>query len=178
MSQENVPISNNLQTMSPCGLYPLYLEDQQLANICTSQRWQQLMKSSMPYSSADAFNHAADNAFSLLDEEDWHQAFAGHPMIGDINSLKKKYAHGASLSQSEQSQVQLADDALLSELIELNQQYLAKFGFIFIVCATNKSAEQMLAILKARLPRSPQQELAQAALEQQKISKIRMEAFQ
>jgi 2-oxo-4-hydroxy-4-carboxy-5-ureidoimidazoline decarboxylase len=178
MSQENVPTSNDSQPISPCGRYPLYLEDQQLANICTSQRWQQLMKSRMPYSSVDEFNSAADDAFSLLSEEDWHQAFAGHPMIGDINSLKKKYAHGASLSQGEQSQVQLADETLLRELIKFNQQYLAKFGFIFIVCATHKSADQMLAILKSRLPRSPQQELAQAALEQQKISKIRMEAFQ
>ncbi|MFV0488176.1 MAG: 2-oxo-4-hydroxy-4-carboxy-5-ureidoimidazoline decarboxylase, partial [Vibrio fluvialis] len=58
-----------------------------------------------------------------------------------------------------------------------NQQYRAKFGFIFIVCATNKSADDMLGLLKARIHRTYQQELQQAAIEQQKISHIRMEAY-
>ncbi|MBY7820316.1 2-oxo-4-hydroxy-4-carboxy-5-ureidoimidazoline decarboxylase [Vibrio fluvialis] len=155
-------------------LNQLDLSEEQLAQICTSRRWQQLMQAAMPFESAA---DAADAAFAQLDEADWLEAFAGHPMIGDMASLEKKYAQGKALSAKEQGQVQLASNETLQELLVLNQQYRAKFGFIFIVCATNKSADDMLGLLKTRIHRTYQQELQQAAIEQQKISHIRMEAY-
>lgn len=69
--------------------FPLELESDQLAKICTSQRWQQRMKAAMPYEHAPAFIQAAKQAFAFLEEADWLEAFAGHPMIGDLTSLKK-----------------------------------------------------------------------------------------
>lgn len=152
-------------------------DDQALAQICTSKRWIQAMKSQMPFESSSAMQKAAINAFEQLEESDWLEAFAGHPMIGDISSLQKKYAQGKALSEKEQGEVKNAPIETLQELLDLNKQYLEKFGFIFIVCATNKSAEEMLAMLKARIVRTRAEELQQASIEQQKISQIRMEAY-
>lgn len=157
--------------------HALSLNDEQLERICTSQRWQQEMNIRMPFDSADSLLRSAEIAFTKLRENDWLEAFAGHPMIGDLNSLKKKYSQGKDLSEKEQQSVKKATNDVLQELLTLNREYLDKFGFIFIVCATNKSAEEMLSLLKARINRSRDEELEQAALEQQKISKIRMEAF-
>ncbi len=98
-------------------------------------------------------------------------------MIGDLDSLQKKYAQGKELSEKEQQSVKQATSDVLQELLTLNRAYHDKFGFIFIVCATNKSAEEMLSLLKERIERPRDEELQLAAVEQQKISNIRMEAF-
>ncbi len=155
----------------------IHLTPQQLAQICTSARWQALMAAAMPVETSPALRQVANQAFAQLNENDWLEAFAGHPMIGDMASLEKKYAQGKALSAKEQGQVKQAPTQVLEELLTLNQQYRDKFGFIFIVCATNKSAQEMLRLLKARIHRSYEQELQQAATEQQKISHIRMEAY-
>ncbi len=159
----------------PCTQFDLNTED--LAKICSSRHWQLLMKLAMPFKDGDEMFACAKNAFDQLNEADWLEAFAGHPMIGDLKTLEAKYGHGKALSEKEQSQVQGAAREVLEELLTLNHAYKKKFGFIFIVCATNKSAEEMLAMLKARIHRTHQQEIAQAAIEQKKISRIRMEAY-
>ncbi len=155
----------------------LELDAQQLARICTSKAWIESVKSSMPFGSFADLQTAADNAFKQLDEQDWLEAFAGHPMIGDLSSLQKKYAQGKALSEKEQREVKHASSETLQELLSLNQAYVERFGFIFIVCATNKSADEMLTMLKARISRTREQELQQAAFVQQKISQIRIEAY-
>ena len=155
----------------------LELDDQALNKICTSHKWVSLVKAKMPFKSPSELKNAAEEAFAELEEQDWLEAFAGHPMIGDISTLQKKYAQGKSLSEKEQGGVKGASGDTLQQLLSLNKEYLEKFGFIFIVCATNKSADEMLTMLKARLNRTREQELQQAAIEQQKISQIRMEAY-
>jgi len=157
--------------------HALTLSDEQLDRICTSKRWQQEMNIRMPFDSADSLLRSAEIAFTKLKESDWLEAFAGHPMIGDLNSLKKKYSQGKDLSEKEQKSVKHASTNVLQELLTLNREYHDKFGFIFIVCATNKTAEEMLNLLKARINRSRDEELHQEAIEQQKISNIRMEAL-
>jgi 2-oxo-4-hydroxy-4-carboxy-5-ureidoimidazoline decarboxylase len=157
--------------------YPLMLDDSQLMKICSSVKWHRLMRESMPFHDSTSVINSAQYAFSKLSEPDWLEAFSGHPMIGDMSSLQEKYRISESLSTSEQALVQLASNATLTELIQLNHDYLDKFGFIFIVCASGKSADEMLAMLKERIKRTKAEELAQAALEQQKISAIRMEAY-
>lgn len=155
----------------------LNLSDEQLERICTSKRWQQEMKIRMPFDSAGSLLRSAEIAFTKLRENDWLEAFAGHPMIGDLNSLKKKYSQGKDLSEKEQENVKQASTNVLQELLTLNREYHDKFGFIFIVCATNKTAEEMLNLLTGRIHNSRDEELHQAAIEQQKISNIRMEAL-
>ncbi|WP_035476215.1 2-oxo-4-hydroxy-4-carboxy-5-ureidoimidazoline decarboxylase [Aliagarivorans taiwanensis] len=149
----------------------------QLAQICASKQWQNLVLAQGPFNAFSEFTEAVDKAFDSLSEQDWLEAFAGHPMIGDISSLRAKYAHGKHLSEAEQSQVSVASEQTLQALLEQNQRYRERFGFIFIVFATGKSASEMLALLEARINNTRQQELANAAAEQRKISLLRMEAY-
>ena len=102
-------------------------------------------------------------------------AFEAHPKIGDIKSLKAKYASTEALASGEQAGARVAPEAVLQRLKDGNDAYLHKFGFIFIVCATGKSAEQMLELLEQRLPNSREQELRIAAEEQAKITHIRLD---
>lgn len=148
-----------------------------LASICTSRRWQKLMLEYRPDADFDSLVLAANKAFDQLQEQDWLEAFAGHPMIGDLSTLQQKYAQGKTLSEAEQSGVSLATDQVLQQLLSENQRYLDKFGFIFIVFATNKSADEMLDLLKTRITNPRHIELTNAAIEQRKISQHRMEAY-
>ena len=99
------------------------------------------------------------------------EAFQGHPQIGDLAALLNKYASTAS---TEQGQVVEADEAVLIALGERNREYLDKFGFIFIVCATGKSAAEMLGLLEARIGNDRETELANGAIEQGKIMRLRL----
>ncbi|MHA2937327.1 2-oxo-4-hydroxy-4-carboxy-5-ureidoimidazoline decarboxylase [Vibrio sp. RC27] len=157
--------------------YPLILDTTELMNICSSSTWIARMKESMPFDNFAHFEALAESTFNSLSDDDWLQAFAGHPMIGDLSTLHQKYKTSKALSAQEQGLVEQASDSTLRALLQYNHAYLDKFGFIFIVCASGKSAEEMLMILKARFLRSKQEELIQAAFEQRKISKIRMEAY-
>ncbi|MFC1236322.1 2-oxo-4-hydroxy-4-carboxy-5-ureidoimidazoline decarboxylase [Vibrio sp. F74] len=153
-----------------------------LEKICSSQRWQALLLTSLSLNSGTTLNKEnlidiADKAFCQLEENDWLDAFAGHPMIGDISTLREKYAQGKGLSENEQNQVSDASETVLQSLFKLNHAYLNKFGFIFIICATNKSAQEMRDILHIRLNNSRVEELLNASVEQRKISHIRMEAL-
>lgn len=147
-----------------------------LNKICTSLRWQRLMLSAMPFADHVALLSSAEQAFQQLTESDWLEAFAGHPMIGDISTLEKKYGAGKALSEAEQQQVAGAPKTVLEQLLLLNHQYKERFGFIFIICATGQSAQAMVTQLKERIGNSYAQELSNAATEQRKISLIRMEA--
>jgi 2-oxo-4-hydroxy-4-carboxy-5-ureidoimidazoline decarboxylase len=150
-----------------------------LEQICSSQRWQTLvlrrLASTNDETSLSLVLEHANHAFCELNESDWLEAFSGHPMIGDIDSLRSKYAQGKALSENEQSQVSQASESTLQTLLEMNLAYLDKFGFIFIVCATNKSAQQMLSLLQSRITNTRPEELLNASIEQRKISQIRME---
>ncbi|GDY28047.1 2-oxo-4-hydroxy-4-carboxy-5-ureidoimidazoline decarboxylase [Agarivorans sp. Toyoura001] len=170
-------MSNNQvqQTLSELNNLPLSQFVSQMASICTSKTWQQQLASLRPFQSPEHCYQMAIQAFSQLTEQDWLEAFAGHPMIGDLSSLHKKYSQGKDLSQAEQAQVADAQQTTLHALLKLNQDYLRRYGFIFIVCASGKSADQMLHLLQQRYGQSRQQELITAAKQQQQISLLRME---
>jgi len=101
-------------------------------------------------------------------------AFEAHPQIGDINSLRQKYAATKKMAAGEQNSVNDASESVLTSLVKGNQDYLNKFGFIFIVFASGKSAAQMLSLLQTRLVNSRTQELENAAAEQNKITLLRL----
>ena len=145
-----------------------------LRRCCSCSRWIAQLVHGRPYPNAEALRAAADRVWAELDEDDYLEAFAGHPQIGDIDSLREKYADTRSLAAGEQSGVSGADDETLQRLARGNQIYLERFGFIFIVCATGKSAGDMLELLEARLDNTRAQEIANAAEEQRKIFQIRL----
>ena len=142
---------------------------------CTSESWITRMLEQRPYESADSLRSAADRSWRNLAEDDYLQAFDGHPKIGDVGSLKARYANTKELAAGEQSSVNEANRETIIALAEGNAAYEAKFGFIFIVCATGRSADEMLDLLRARVPNEREYELANAAEEQRNIFHLRLE---
>jgi 2-oxo-4-hydroxy-4-carboxy-5-ureidoimidazoline decarboxylase len=141
---------------------------------CTSSTWVETMVKARPFSDSRAVINQADLAWQELTEADYMEAFEGHPKIGDVSSLRAKYANTKELAGNEQGLVKEANDDVLEVLSQGNRDYEAKFGFIFIVCATGKSAKQMSDLLHARLSNNKAQELVNAAEEQRKIFQLRI----
>ncbi|RZK26134.1 MAG: OHCU decarboxylase, partial [Hymenobacter sp.] len=110
-----------------------------------------------------------------LSEADWREAFTHHPKIGDVSALREKFASTATWAAGEQGAVRQASQSTLEALAAGNEAYAQRFGYIFIVCATGKSAAEMLALLQARLPHEPAQEIKIAMSEQAKITRLRLE---
>lgn len=144
---------------------------------CGCRAWADRMAAGRPYGSLEAVHDAAATAWQGLGHDEWMEAFAAHPRIGDIDSLRKKYENTKAWASGEQSGVQAAAEATLQGLARGNAAYEQKFGFIFIVCATGKSAAEMLALLEARLPNTREQEVANAAAEQRKITRLRIDKW-
>jgi 2-oxo-4-hydroxy-4-carboxy-5-ureidoimidazoline decarboxylase len=142
---------------------------------CGSLHWSDTMARLRPFESEASLLAAAERAWSGLAPTDWLEAFAAHPKIGITTALKAKVAATADWSAAEQAGLAGAADDMLDELAELNHRYEERFGFIFIVCATGKSAVEMLTILRGRLHNSLDDELKIAAAEQWKITRLRLE---
>jgi 2-oxo-4-hydroxy-4-carboxy-5-ureidoimidazoline decarboxylase len=141
-----------------------------------SSRWVSLMLARRPFASADDLQLLARSEWFALGEEDWLEAFSQHPKIGDRASLEKRFPSTHDLSATEQSGVGSARADVIDDLAAANEIYLERFGFIFIVCATGKSAEEMLKMLRDRLSNDRATELRTAAEEQAKITALRLRA--
>ncbi|GAA4382938.1 2-oxo-4-hydroxy-4-carboxy-5-ureidoimidazoline decarboxylase [Hymenobacter koreensis] len=147
-----------------------------LQKCCGSMAWVQQMLALFPVADADTLMDRANTVWNSLSEADWREAFAHHPKIGsDVESLRTKFASTSHWAEGEQAGVKNTSEEVLQALAEGNRQYEQKFGYIFIVFATGKTAEEMLAILQARLPNKPDDEILLAAREQNKITRIRLE---
>lgn len=142
---------------------------------CGSKEWVARMLEKRPFPSIEKIFETANEIWWQLDRKDWLEAFSHHPKIGDLDSLKKKFAGTADLAASEQSSVSTAREETLQALAKGNKEYEEKFGYIFIVCATGKSPEEMLALLQQRLPNKEADEIKIAAEEQSKITRLRLE---
>ena len=147
-----------------------------LHGCCGSERWVERMMRSRPFASRETVLSAARDAWLALDETDWKEAFSHHPKIGDRDALGRRFPESGHLSAREQAGVDGAHGDVLSELASRNQEYEARFGYIFIVCATGKSAAEMLALLRQRLTNDPADEIRLAAGEQAKITALRLTA--
>jgi 2-oxo-4-hydroxy-4-carboxy-5-ureidoimidazoline decarboxylase len=141
---------------------------------CTAQKWCRKMVQQRPFSNVDALTTQASELWHDMTNADFMQAFSGHPMIGDLSTLREKYASTKALASNEQSAVQSASEATLKNLQRMNQEYVVKHGFIFIICATGLSAQAMLTALEIRLPNNTDIEIQKAAQEQLKITLLRI----
>lgn len=128
-----------------------------------------------PFAGFDALVKIAEDVWWQLGEADWKEAFSHHPKIGDVSNLRARFASSAAWSEGEQAGVNAAAEQTLQALADLNCEYENKFGYIFIVCASGKTAEQMLALLRERLANSAEKEIRIAAAEQSKITALRLE---
>lgn len=147
----------------------------ELFKCCGSTSWANLMLTVFPANSLAHILISADEKWAQCEKEDYLEAFTHHPKIGDKNLLKEKFASTAAWALNEQSGVNMASDDVIDALAKGNQDYQTKFGYIFIVCATGKSAEEMLGLLELRLPNNHDKEIEIAAIEQAKITRIRLE---
>ena len=138
-----------------------------LRGCCGSSRWVTQMVEGRPFGSSEVLLATADLIWQGLTPADWLEAFSHHPRIGAPD------AHG--WAAEEQSGMNSAADGTRAALVELNRQYEERFGYLYIVCATGKSALELLEIARARLANPPGIELATAAMEQQKIMRLRLE---
>jgi OHCU decarboxylase len=148
------------------ALPPDEAEDE-LLKCCGSMRWAREMVHGRPYGSLDALIANANETWWSLQPSDWLEAFRSHPKIGE-----KKAA--SEWSRQEQSGVANASREAIDELSALNRAYEQKFGFIFIICASGKSSEEMLSTLRERLGHDAAVELRIAATEQSKITELRL----
>ena len=134
---------------------------------CGSGRWARAMAEARPFATLDAMTRAGDACWAALAPDDWLEAFAAHPQIGEQQPV-------STWSTEEQSGMQSAADDVRARLAASNAVYRSRFGYIFVVCATGKSPAEMLAMLDARLLNSPAIELRVAADEQRKITGLRV----
>jgi OHCU decarboxylase len=132
------------------------------------------MVSNRPIGSFEELIQKAETAWWDLDRDDWLAAFRSHPKIGENKAAATVSSQSEGWSGQEQAGIHGAATQTLDELAKLNGEYEKKFGFIFIVCATGKSSEEMLAILKSRIGNDLETELPVAAREQEKITEIRL----
>lgn len=142
---------------------------------CGASNWVEKMNQNRPFHDKNEVYQQAESIWFSLSSEDWLEAFTHHPKIGDIDSLRKKFHNTKSISKNEQSGVNDVEKSTLNDLAKSNQLYEDKFGFIFIVCATGKSADEMLALIKMRLNKNAETEMQNAAKEQNKITQLRLE---
>jgi len=141
---------------------------------CGSDAWVKKMVGARPFASEQELSDRAEQSFNDLTRADWMDAFAAHPKIGDIKSLKEKYGSTKNWAENEQAGAHGISDEVAQDLASSNEEYFRKFGYIFIVCATGKTADEMLSMLKVRLNNDSDNELPIAAGEQKKITYLRL----
>ena len=163
-------------TLSELNHLPKPALAEALRKCCGSTAWVENMLATFPVADAEALMHEAQTQWNGLREADWREAFTHHPKIGgNVAALRAKFASTSTWAEGEQASVQQASHATLEALATGNEDYEGRFGYLFIVCATGKTADEMLALLQARLPNSPEAEIRIAAGEQDKITRIRLE---
>jgi len=146
-----------------------------LVNCCGATRWVRGMLDALPFAGLPQFFQKAEQLFAELTREDWLEAFRHHPRIGEKKAAEAQSAQAQSWSKQEQSGVKVSTVETQAALIEANRAYEARFGYIFLVCATGKSSDEMLALLRKRLQNDAEKEFHIAAGEQQKITRLRLE---
>jgi 2-oxo-4-hydroxy-4-carboxy-5-ureidoimidazoline decarboxylase len=146
-----------------------------LLTCCGSTTWVNKMIAALPAEDLVDLLEMAEEQWYACHEADWREAFSHHPQIGDIDSLKEKFSGTAQWAEGEQASVKQASEQTLEQLAEGNQVYKERFGYIFIVNATGKSADEILNLLNQRLYNNPDVEIQIAMEEQLKITKLRLE---
>lgn len=146
-----------------------------LLTCCGSREWARRVAALRPFAGGDALFDAADVVWWALDREDWLQAFRSHPRIGENKAEAGQTGREQGWSRGEQSGMDAAADATRRALADGNRAYEKRFGHIYLVCATGKTADELLSMLTQRLDHDPEAELRVAAGEQAKITRLRLQ---
>ena len=146
----------------------------ELLKCCGSKSWARRISRERPFRTIEDLIKKSEDVWWSLETSDWLEAFRSHPKIGEREAVQLDEPETRKWSEQEQSGVDGASEQTRNSLAELNRKYEKKFGFIFIVCATGKTSEDMLSILQQRLGRSREEELRVAASEHAKITELRI----
>lgn len=146
----------------------------EIRSCCGSTRWAAEMTMRRPFRDETQLLATADRLWAERNEVDWLEAFRSHPKIGGARAAQEAGTKAVGWSEEEQKDVALAEEAIKARMAEANRAYEDKFGFIFIVCATGKSAAEILSVLESRLENGREIELRNAAEEQRKIMQLRL----
>ena len=166
---ENLPNSlRHLNLLQPEAAESEFLK------CCGSKEWARQMSRQLPFRGERDLLETAEQVWWSLAPEDWLEAFRSHPKIGEQKAATQASATSLSWSRTEQKGVASASARTMELLQQLNQRYEQKFGFIYIVCATGKSSEELVKILQERLANEPETELRIAAAEQALITQLRL----
>ena len=149
--------------------------ERELLTCCGSRAWARRMAAARPFPDEAALYETADRTWGELGEADWLEAFRSHPRIGERKAEAGQTAREQAWSAGEQSGMDAAAAATQQAIAEGNRAYEARFGHIYIVCASGRSADEMLALLRSRLGNDPETEIRVAAEEQRRITRIRLE---
>ena len=141
---------------------------------CGSRAWAREMSAARPFATVKELLAESDRLWQALSEEDRLEAFRSHPKIGERKPAAGQSETAQAWSAQEQSRTQTASAEVLDALAERNREYENRFGFIFIICATGKSADEMLTMLERRMSNDYADELQIAAEEQRKITELRL----
>jgi OHCU decarboxylase len=144
-----------------------------LLDCCGSSRWASKMAAHRPFAVLNDLQEAADSNWQNLEPADWFEAFGRHPQIGEKAAIGSESTR--RWAEGEQTGARVAAENVKAKLAQGNRAYRERFGYIFIVCATGKSAEEMLALLEQRLQNDPAHELRIAAEQQRLITRLRLE---
>ena len=160
-------------TLDEFNSLPTEKAEAALLDCCASARWAAQVNAQRPFVNVESLYETADTCWRNLKREDWLEAFSHHPQIGE-----KPASGSASARQwaaGEQSGARTATDDMKAKLAEGNRAYFEKFGYIYIVCASGKSAEEMLALLEQRYQNDSARELPVAVEQQRQITRLRLE---
>lgn len=160
-----------LENLNNLPLKELY---QELGKCCGSSKWIKQMTKLVPFENVGQIKQGAEKCWATCSEIDWLEAFGHHPRIGE-KEIEEKFSSTSGLASREQSGIARASKKTISGIVELNDKYFQKFGFIFIIFATGKSAEEMFSELKIRIKNDRKMEMEIAAGEQLKITQLRLE---
>jgi 2-oxo-4-hydroxy-4-carboxy-5-ureidoimidazoline decarboxylase len=141
---------------------------------CGAQAWARAVAARRPFQDQTSLIQVSDEVWAGMATQDWMEAFSKHPRIGERRAPQLASAQSAAWSTQEQEKVATAGEAVQLALAEANRQYERRFNNVFIVCATGKTAPEILEILRRRLGNDDATELREAAEEQRKITNIRL----
>lgn len=141
---------------------------------CASHKWADAMTAARPFATASQLYETADRVWRGLGPDEWRHAFAAHPRIGERHAARDVGSRAASWSKQEQSAATASDTNTLAELAEVNRQYEARFGHVFLICASGRAAPEILANAKQRMTNDTVTELTAAAEEHRQITRLRL----
>lgn len=145
-----------------------------LHSCCGAAAWVSAMVARRPYKSEQELLDAADNAWKSATRNDWREAFEHHPRIGENQSTVQQAARARDWALIEQSRARLASSSVHDQMSLVNRAYEKKFGYIYVVFATGKTARELLDMARQRLKNDPETEIRVAGEEQRKITQLRL----